>query len=198
MEHGSEDKLTFISGDRFPKSVIKSDRFSLGNVFYRAAQSQDYNLTLIRDVTGARGGIKPDILSVWVSDDTAQKLDQVYQRAQGYSAFYIARSVENGRTDLLQQLLQRPEFFYSNHPFIQFGKVYDPEFIEQCYMRSYRRSQFVYEDNLGRLSVDPQKHEPLFIKLLNQNVKQVVPKRLQQSMAHVIETIVYREPHLAP
>lgn len=190
------DTITLISGNRSPRGIVERDRFSRGNVFYRAAIRQGYSVGLYRDVVGPRGGLRTDVLTVWTSQATAERLDQVSKLAKAYPSFLLISLVDQGFASQIAQYIDRPAKLYSKDPEIP-NIVYDPRFLEQCYVRAYDRFNPVYRNNLGYLS-EPETHESKFLELERRHIKPVVPKVLQRCMAEVIEDITTRHPQLAP
>lgn len=190
--------LTLISGNRSRRGIVERDRFSLGNIFCRGALMIGFPISLHQDVRGSRGGIKADVLSIWVSEIQAIKLDEIYKRASKYSTYHLIQAVNLGLEGEIGLLINRPEEFYRKNPGIIFRDVYDRKFLEQCYKRSYERRHPAYRNNLGHLS-NPNEHSPYFLSLDQRNIHPVVPKQLQRAVAaDVIGSIITIYPEFAP
>lgn len=188
------EQFNLGSGDQ----IVPQDRFKYPNVFLRTAGAVGFKPELYHGVLGSRGGLRRDVLAVRIPPEQADKLDVISELAEAYSTSHLINLVGEGRASQIKQLADRPEEFYRKNPDIQFREVYDPRFLNQCYMRAYERSHAVYRNTLGQI-VEPLSHDLRYLSLDQAHLHPIVPRQLQRAMAaEVFKRILLRYPDLRP
>lgn len=195
MERGS--KIPIMLGRKEPRGIIPRDKFDTANVFCRAAIKVGFPIGLHREVIGDRGGLRQDVLALWISPTDAEKVDNIYRLVKQYSPYHLVKLVDLGFASKIQDLMERPGEYYQKHPSIKYWKKYDQKFLERCYMRAYDRRSPVFRNNLGYLS-QPMGHDNKFLSLDQAHVEPIARKSLQTILAEAIDHLLIENPKYHP
>lgn len=197
----SEQKPSFISGNRKQRGTVKRDRFNSDNVFLRATIMAGFPVSLHADMVGARGGVRHDILSVWISEPDMKKIEDVFTKAQSHSSLQLVKMVDSGQFSEIYSLLSTPGGKFLRSRGLHFNEFYSYRLLAECYKRAYERDRSVYRTNLGYLTRPERnglKYDEMYVSLDFAHTHSVTPKKLQNLTLEVIESIISAHPELTP